>query len=176
MRSRSTYGDNHNATPDLVQEAFCNAFANLPSAHHDVIGWLLAHAARACIAYEWSNRRYIRAAKAIEAEARVAEQLADITCPSAGEAEDRPEPHSDLEQALAQELNVPAKLGRIAFVQALARLTPDQRKAVQLRFLDGLPRDMRADELRRTPNAVSLLERRALRNLRAEFSGIERQG
>src|SRR5947207_1228316 len=31
---------NRDAVPDIVQEAFCNAFAGLDSAHHDVTGWL----------------------------------------------------------------------------------------------------------------------------------------
>jgi RNA polymerase sigma-70 factor, ECF subfamily len=137
---------NRDAIPDLVQDAFCDAFADLPTAHNDVRGWLLAHAAKACIRHDWSNRRYIRAAKTVqEHEARA------VNPPVQPPEESTP------------------AIGRAVLVHALARLVPDQRRALQLRFLDGLPKDMRVDALDRTPNAVKLLEHRALRKLRAEF-------
>lgn len=133
------------AIPDLVQDAFCDALADLPLAHHDVTGWLLAHAAKACTRHEWTRRRYIRAAKTVQENAR----------PAAQEVE----PASDL----------PTAIGHLTLVHALSRLAPDQRRAMHLRFMDGLPRQHRAEELDRSLVALKSLEWRALRNLRAVF-------
>ncbi|MFJ6949992.1 sigma factor-like helix-turn-helix DNA-binding protein, partial [Micromonospora aurantiaca (nom. illeg.)] len=51
------------------------------------------------------------------------------------------------------------------FVHAMARLTPDQRRAIQLRYLDGYPRDAAARLMGRSVWAVGDLERRALRRM-----------
>jgi RNA polymerase sigma factor (sigma-70 family) len=136
LRDRS-----RDAVPDIVQDAFCEAFADLPAAHHDVTGWFLAHAAKARRRHEWSVRRYTRATITTEQELQ-------RTGSAAGADEPRP------------------PTGRTVLVQALARLAADQRRAVQLRFLDGLPRDDQAHELNRSPEAARALETRAIRNLR----------
>uniref|UniRef100_UPI0013C32867 sigma-70 family RNA polymerase sigma factor n=1 Tax=Allorhizocola rhizosphaerae TaxID=1872709 RepID=UPI0013C32867 len=55
--------------------------------------------------------------------------------------------------------------GRVTFVHAMARLTPDQRRAIQLRYLDGYPRDAAARLMGRSVEAVRCLERRAIRRM-----------
>jgi RNA polymerase sigma-70 factor (ECF subfamily) len=52
----------------------------------------------------------------------------------------------------------PARIGRISFVHTLARLTPDQRQAIQLRYLDGYPRDAAAHLMHRSIEAARCLE------------------
>ncbi len=136
------------AVPDLVHDAFCDALASLSSADPDVRGWLIRLAAKACTRYDWSRRRYIRAFFAVrDAQLRMA-------------GVDGPDHLPD----------VPAGVGRVSVVHALSRLVPGQRRAVQLRFLDGVPRDLAAQVLDRTPEAVRMLERRALRRLHAEVT------
>jgi RNA polymerase sigma-70 factor (ECF subfamily) len=63
-----------------------------------------------------------------------------------------------------------AVLRRPGFSQALARLTPLQRRVVQLRYLDGYPRDRTAAAMGRSVAAVRWLERAALRRLHTECS------
>jgi len=58
----------------------------------------------------------------------------------------------------------------MTFVHALARLTPDQRQAIQLRHIDGYPRDAAAKAMGRTVNAVRHLERAALLRLQHQFT------
>jgi hypothetical protein len=58
----------------------------------------------------------------------------------------------------------------MTFVHALARLTPDQRRAIQLRHLDGYPRDAAARAMGRSVDAVRQLERTALRHLQHQFT------
>jgi RNA polymerase sigma-70 factor (ECF subfamily) len=128
------------AVPDLVHDAFCHALAELPTALTDVRGWLLILAARASTRHDWSRRRYTRAAYAVRDEATRADTGAATT--------------------------TPARIGRVTFVHTLARLTPDQRHAI-LRYLDRYPRDAAAQAMNRSIEAVSCLERRALRNMRA---------
>ena len=128
------------AVPDLVQEAFCDALAQLPTALLDVRGWFIILAAKACIRHDWSRRRYTRAAYAVHDETG----RADTSLAPAG---------------------TPVRLGRLTFVHALARLTPDQRRAIQLRHLDGYPRDAAARVMNRSIAAMESLERRALRRL-----------
>lgn len=141
---------NRDVIPDLVQDAFCEALAELPSAHNDVKGWFLAHAAKACTRHDWSTRRYVRAAKTVQEQTKIVETL---------------DPASATE--------TPATIGRVTLVHALARLVPDQRRAIQLRFLDGYPRDQRADLLAKTPNGMKYLEAQALRQLRIQFLAVQ---
>ena len=61
--------------------------------------------------------------------------------------------------------------GRVTFVHAMARLTPDQRHAIQLRYLDGYPRDAVARLMNRSIEAVRCLERRAIRRMQAVLIG-----
>jgi RNA polymerase sigma-70 factor, ECF subfamily len=138
--------------PDLVQDAFCEAFANLPSAPDDVTSWLFRLAAKACTRHDWSNRRYVRAALTIGEEASRTPMQTDDA------------------------LQAPAHLNRISFAHALARLTPSQRRAIQLRYLEGYPRDQAAELTGRTKDAMRHLEYRALRNLRRVLAWTALEG
>ncbi|MFI5489222.1 RNA polymerase sigma factor [Micromonospora echinaurantiaca] len=128
------------AIPDLVQEAFTGALAELSTALLDVRGWFIIQAAKACTRHDWSRRRYMRAAYAVR------DHSSRDTSPSlVGDEQARP--------------------GRITFVHAMARLTADQRRAIQLRYLDGYPRDAAARLMGRSTEAVRCLERRAIRRM-----------
>lgn len=132
------------AIADLVQETFAGALAELPTALLDVRGWFIRQAAKACNQHDWSRRRYVRAAYAVRDH---------DPAPAAPDAGD-----------------LPARLGRITFVHAMARLTAAQRRAIQLRYLDGYPRDAAARLMDRSTQAVRDLERRALRRLQAALA------
>jgi RNA polymerase sigma-70 factor (ECF subfamily) len=62
-------------------------------------------------------------------------------------------------------------LARPGFSHALAKLTDLQRRAIQLCYLDGYPRDRAAQAMGRSTAAMRDLERRALRRLHAVCSG-----
>jgi RNA polymerase sigma-70 factor, ECF subfamily len=141
------------AVPDLVQDAFCEALAALPSAHNDVRGWFLAHASVACLHHTWSNRRYVRAAK----------ELHEESLTRSGE-------HPDVS------VRTVATIGHLGLAHALSRLTTDERRAIQLRFLDGLPPAYRAIALNRPPDGVRGLERRALKKLRENIVATQVTG
>jgi RNA polymerase sigma-70 factor, ECF subfamily len=132
------------AVPDLVQETFTGALADLPTALLDVRGWFILQAAKACNQHDWSRRRYVRAACAVRDHDRVP------TAPAASDP--------------------PARLGRITFVHAMARLTAAQRRAIQLRYLDGYPRDAAARLMDRSTEAVRGLEKLAIRRLQAALA------
>ncbi|NUR31260.1 MAG: sigma-70 family RNA polymerase sigma factor [Catenulispora sp.] len=134
-------GRDRDLIADLVQETFTGALADLGSALADVRGWLIWQAAKACNQHDWSRRRYLSAAYSLRETADRAPDPVSIEPP------------------------VPARLGRLSFVHAMARLTPDQRRAIQLRYLDGYPRDAAARLMGRSVWAVGDLERRALRRL-----------
>jgi RNA polymerase sigma-70 factor (ECF subfamily) len=133
------------AIPDLVQEAFATALAELSTALLDVRGWFIIQAAKACTRHDWSRRRYTRAAYTVRDHA-----ARDTAPPLAADPPDRP--------------------GHITFVHAMARLTAAERRAIQLRYLDGYPRDAAARLMDRSPEAVRCLERRALRRMRANLT------
>ncbi len=137
-------GRDRDAVADLVQETFTGALADLPAALLDVPGWFIWHAAKACNQHDWSRRRYVRAAYAVRDHE------------PAPASPDTSEP--------------PARLGRITFAHAMARLTIAQRLAIQLRYLDGYPRDAAARLMGRSTEAVSGLERRGLRHLQAALT------
>ncbi|MFI7509644.1 RNA polymerase sigma factor [Micromonospora aurantiaca] len=134
-------GRDRDLIADLVQETFTNALADLGSALADVRGWLIWQAAKACNQHDWSHRRYLRAAYAVREDADRS-PAAPVTAEPA-----------------------PTRFGRLPFVHAMARLTPDQRRAIQLRYLDGYPRDAAARLMGRSVWAVGDLERRALRRM-----------
>ncbi len=136
--------DRH-AIPDVVHDAFTDALAELAGAHDDVRGWLLQLAARACTRHGWTSRRYLRAAHEIHDHQRTA-------------APSMPPPAS------------PATVARWAWVLGLARLTDNQRHAIQLRYLDGLPRVQAARLMDRSTEAVRDLERRGLRRLHTSLA------
>jgi RNA polymerase sigma-70 factor (ECF subfamily) len=127
---------------DVVQDAFCTALAEPHRLSVDLIGSMLRLAARAVTSQSWSQRRYMRAAYTVY-EDRTAEPQAAVTA---------------------------GLLRRPGFRHALTRLTPAQRKAVQLRYLDGYPRDHAARLMRRSVSAVAWLEREGLRRLYAVYT------
>ncbi len=126
--------------PDLVQETFCEALADLANAHDNVRGWLFWHATCAFNRYEWSRRRHWRATYASRDAARIA--------------------------AVSTEDDEPGRPERAWLFAVLPRLGSDQRRCVQLRYYEGFPAELVAWLMGRTTNAVRLLERRALRRLR----------
>jgi RNA polymerase sigma-70 factor (ECF subfamily) len=91
-----------------VQEAFCTALADPRLLGEDLLGSMLRLAARAVTAHHWTQRRYLRGAYTVY-EDRTSEP-APVTSP--------------------------VVLRRPGFTHALARLTPLQRRVVQLRYLD----------------------------------------
>ena len=137
-------GRDRDAIPDLVQETFTSALADLSAALLDVRGWFIWHAAKACNQHDWSRRRYVRAAYAVR-------------------------DHEPAPAALVA-AGPPARLGRITFAHAMARLTAAQRRAIQLRYIDGYPRDDTARLMDRSTDAVRDLERRGLRHLQAALA------
>src|SRR5439155_24496086 len=69
------------AIPDLVQDTFCIALAELHAADPDVLGWLIGLAAKACTRHQWAQRRYLRAAWTL---GEVAERTATDQVPASG--------------------------------------------------------------------------------------------
>ena len=65
-------------------------------------------------------------------------------------------------------------LDRETLEPALARLTPEQRKAVELRFLQGMSVAETAAAMRRSEEAVKKLQARALANLRRSLTETAR--
>jgi RNA polymerase sigma-70 factor (ECF subfamily) len=136
------------AVGDLVHDAYCFALAEPTLIGEDPVGSILRLAARAVTRHLWSTKRYIRAAYTVGED----QQTSRTTDPLGPPAP-----------------TVSETVTRMTFVHALARLTPDQRRAIQLRHIDGYPRDAAAAVMGRTTNAVRLLERAALRRLHQQF-------
>ncbi len=134
------------AVDDLVQDTFCDALADPTLIGADVLGCLLRLAARACTRHERATRRYTRAAYTVY-EDRTSADPGGTGQPAA-----------------------PSALRRPQVIHALARLSPDQRRAVQLRYLDGHPRQTVAVLMNRSVEAVKGLERRARRHLRQQLA------
>jgi RNA polymerase sigma-70 factor (ECF subfamily) len=128
------------AVTDLVQEAFTGALAELSTALADVGGWFIFQAAKACNQHDWSRRRYARAAYAVR-------------------------DHAAWDRAAPPAADPPGRPGPITFVHAMARLTAAQRRVIQLRYLDGYPRDAAARLMGRSTESVRGLERRAIRSM-----------
>lgn len=131
------------AIDDLVQEAYCTALADPDLLGEDLLGSMLRLAARAVTRHDWSQRRYLRAAYTVYEDRTADAQPIAVTL---------------------------AVLRRPGFTHALARLTAPQRQVVQLRYLDGYPRDHIATAMDRSVEAVRRLERAALRRLHTECS------
>ena len=78
------------------------------------------------------------------------------------------------EVAEVAERHAPNAFGRVLDQQslepALARLTPEQRRAVELRFLEGLSVAETAATMGRSEEAVKKLQARALANLRRHLA------
>lgn len=131
------------AVDDLVQEAYCTALAEPGLLGEDLLGSMLGLAARAVTRHGWSQRRYLRAAYTVYEDRTADAQPSVVTL---------------------------AVLRRPGFSHALSRLTAPQRQVVQLRYLDGYPRDHIATVMGRSVEAVRWLERAALRRLHTECS------
>ena len=100
------------AIGDLVHDAYCDALADPTLIQSDVVGSMLRLAARACTRHRWSTNRYVRAAYTVHED-----------------RQSRRDPSPcDVTQS--------AVVIRFTFVHAMARLTPGQRLAIQLRMLD----------------------------------------
>jgi len=140
---------NRDAIGDLVHDAYCFALAEPTLIGEDPLGSMLRLAARAVTRHHWSNRRYVRAAYTVGEDQQ--------TRPT-------PDPLGSAAPTVSEGVT------RMTFVHALARLTPDQRQAIQLRHIDGYPRDAAAKAMGRTVNAVRHLERAALRRLQHQFA------
>jgi RNA polymerase sigma-70 factor (ECF subfamily) len=82
--------------------------------------------------------------------------------------------HSLDDVAEVAERQAPAAYGRVLDQQslepALARLTPEQRQAVEHRFLEGLSVAETASAMSRSEEAVKKLQARALANLRRHLA------
>ena len=82
--------------------------------------------------------------------------------------------HSLDDVAEVAERHAPAAYGRVLDQQslepALARLTPEQRQAVEYRFLEGLSVAETASAMARSEEAVKKLQARALANLRRHLA------
>jgi RNA polymerase sigma-70 factor (ECF subfamily) len=137
------------AIADCVHDAYCFALAEPILIGDDPVGSMLRLAARAITRHQWSKRRYIRAAYTL-GEDQLTSLLPDLPAPG---------------QLAASEA-----VTRVTVMHALARLTPDQRRAIQLRHIDGYPRDAAAQAMGRTVNAVRHLERAALRRLHHQLT------
>ncbi|WP_158289845.1 RNA polymerase sigma factor [Micromonospora sp. S4605] len=130
------------AIPDVVHDAFADALTELASAPQDVTGWFRQLAAHARTRQGWAAHRCLRAAPDIHDRAAIA--------PAAAPAR--------------RTLTVGR---RLAVVAGMVRLTNNQRTAIQLRDLDGYPRDLAAAVVGRSPKAIRDLEWRGLRRLNA---------
>ncbi len=138
------WDEDRTAVPDVVQDAFCEAFADLPSAHHDVKGWLLAHAAKAYIRFVRADRQQGRVVTGVKEQVR--REYAH------GYARQHP---GDI-----------TAIGHVMLVHALARLTPSQREVVQHRYLDGQSQAATAILTGKKLKAAKSAEYRALVKLR----------
>ncbi len=130
-------GRDRDAVDDCVHDAFCDALADPSLIGYDALGSLLRLAARAVTRHDWSRRRYVRAAYTVY------EDTTPTGRPDTG----------------------PQAVEPVRISHALARLSDDQRRAVQLRYLDGHPLVMVAVLMGRTVDAVRTLQRQALLHL-----------
>ncbi len=135
------------AIDDLVHDAYCDALADPGLIQPDIVGSLLRLAARACTRHQWSRNRYLRAAYTVYEDRRANGDTGPVTTTAPA-----------------------AAATRVTFVHALARLTADQRRAIQLRLLDGYPRDAAAHAMGKSVAAVKSLEQRALRRLHTQLA------
>ena len=130
------------AVEDLVQDVFCAVLADPALIGADVRGCLLRLAARACTRHTLAQRHYLQAAYTIYRDQAGIDETSQPTTVS------------------------PAAPNRQRLAHALTRLSDDQRRVVQLRYLAGDPHETVAAVMNRTIGAVKTLEQQALRNLR----------
>jgi len=139
--------DDRDTVEDLVQDAFCDALTDPTRIDADVLGSLLRLAARAVTRHDWSRRRYLRAAYTL---------YQDTT---SWQAAGPPAPTS-----------APPAAGQARVRHALARLSAEQRLAIELIYLDGNPHETVAVLMARSVPTVKALERLALRHLQADLA------
>jgi RNA polymerase sigma factor (sigma-70 family) len=131
-------GRNLDVAADLIHDVFADALADPTLIGADMLGSLLRLCGRACTRHLWSQRRHLRAAHTVYAD----HQRADLHTP---------QPEAPATQATAE---------------AMAALPQRERRVMQLRFLDGHPRDLTALLLGRSVGTVLYLERRACQRMR----------
>jgi RNA polymerase sigma-70 factor (ECF subfamily) len=131
-------GRNPDVAADLIHDVFADALADPTLIGADMLGSLLRLCDRACTRHLWSQRRHLRAAHTVYAD----HQRADLHTPR---------PDAQARQAAAE---------------AMAALPERERRVMQLRFLDGHPRDLTALLLGRSVDTVTYLERRACQRMR----------
>jgi RNA polymerase sigma-70 factor, ECF subfamily len=150
---REAFGELYRLTVDLVTRYIAvrmrdrDPLADPGLIQPDIVGSLLRLAARACTRHRWSSNRYLRAAYTVY--------------------EDQPPARDTGPLRTTPSTTAPA---RATFVHAMARLTADQRRAIQLRLLDGYPRDAAALAMGKSVAAVKSLEQRALRHLHTQLT------
>ena len=131
------------AVPDLVQDTFTAALEELHRAHEDVQGWFIQLAAKMCTRHHWRQRSYVRSALTLGEHQR--SQAATVPAPA---------PHTT-QRCLAQ---------------ALAGLDPQERRTLQLRFLDGHAQVTTARIMAYSRWTVRRRQQRALRHLAARLA------
>ena len=149
-------GRDRDGVDDCVHDAFCDALADPTLIGADVLGSLLRLAARAVTRHSRSRRRYVRAAYTVYADAT---GHADGTGLSGG--------------AHPAAANASPEAARLRIGHALARLSDEQRRAVQLRYLDAQPWARVAALMHRSVEAVRRLERQAVAHLRADLGALD---
>ena len=131
------------AVPDLVQDTFTAALEELHHAHDDVQGWFIQLAAKMCTRHGWRQRSYLRSVLTVAEQQR--SQAATVPVPAA-----------------------PVTRQRLA--HALAALDPQERRTVQLRYLDGHAQQTTAQLMACSRWAVRRRQQRALRHLAAQLA------
>jgi RNA polymerase sigma-70 factor (ECF subfamily) len=132
------------AVPDLVQDTFTAALEELHRAHEDVQGWFIQLAAKMCTRHGWQQRSYLRSVLTVAEQQR--SRAATVPAPA---------PHQATRQRIAQ---------------ALAALNPQERRTVQLRYLDGHPQQTTAQIMACSRWAVRRRQQRALQHLAAQLA------
>ena len=131
------------AVPDVVQDTFTAALEELHRAHDDVHGWFIQLAAKMCTRHSWGQRSYLRSVLAVRQQQR----------------------------SQAATVPLPAPLAtRQRLAQALATLNPQERRTVQLRFLDGHAQQTTAHIMACSRWAVRCRQQRALQQLAAQLA------
>jgi RNA polymerase sigma-70 factor, ECF subfamily len=130
------------AVPDLVQDTFTAALEELRRAHDDVHGWFIQLAAKMCTRHGWRQRTYLRCVLAIGEQQRSRAATVPVPTP---------------------------RTTRQHIAQALAGLDPQERRTVQLRFLDGHAQETTARIMACSRWTVRRRQQRALHYLAARL-------
>jgi len=139
--------DDRDTVEDLVQDAFCDALTDPTRIDADVLGSLLRLAARAVTRHDRSQRRNVRAAYTVYQDS------------TSWQASGPPAPTS-----------APPAAGPVR--HALARLSAEQRLAIQLIYLDGHPHETVALLMARSVHAVKALQRHAPGSLPSDLTAL----